>query len=91
VADGGDPDPRKAIVNLRKHRVSFAEAQSVLLDPLAAWVIDVTHSAGEERWRVTGRSRRERILVVTVTPRAGRFRTISARRATKRECHDYEG
>jgi len=84
-------DSKKAIVNLRKHGVSFAEAESVLGDPLARWEIDATHSIEEERWRVTGRSQRDRILVVTVTPRAGRFRTISARRATKRERHEHEG
>ncbi|MGH2408205.1 MAG: BrnT family toxin [Candidatus Limnocylindrales bacterium] len=85
------PDPRKAIVNLRKHGIGFAEARSVLRDRLARWEFDTTHSDDEERWRVTGRSNRGRVLVVTVTPRAGRFRVISARRATKRECHDYEG
>jgi hypothetical protein len=89
VTDG--EDAKKAIVNLRKHRVSFAEAQSVLEDPLARWQIDASHSATEERWRVVGWSDSDRILVVTAVPRAGRFRTISARRATKRECHDYEG
>ena len=85
-----DWDPRKAIVNLRKQGITFTEAASVLLDQLAEWEFDTTHSDDEDRWRVMGRSNRNRILVVTVTPRAGRFRVISARRATKRERHAYD-
>ena len=87
----GDRDPWKARVNLAGHGVSFDEARTVLADPLASWKPDKTHSQIEERWNVTGRSNRSRLLVVTVTPRGDTFRIISARRATKRECHEYEG
>jgi hypothetical protein len=87
---GERDDQRKAIVNLVKHGVSFDEARTVLLDPLATRQPDEDHSQTEERWNVIGRSDRSRILVVTVTPRGDTFRVISARRAMKRERHDYE-
>ena len=35
-------DPEKAAANLRKHKVSFAEAASVFLDPLALTFFDPT-------------------------------------------------
>jgi len=36
-------DPEKAAANLRKHKVSFAEAASVFLDPLALTFSDPDH------------------------------------------------
>ena len=42
-------DQRKAASNLRKHGVSFDEAGSVFLDPLAVSGPDPDHSVGEER------------------------------------------
>lgn len=51
-------DPRKAGNNLRKHRVSFAEALTVFSDP-AARICDVPdHSVDERREIVVGHSRR---------------------------------
>lgn len=40
-------DPKKAKANLREHGVSFDEAASVFLDPLAVTFPDPDHS-GEE-------------------------------------------
>ncbi|HRH82095.1 MAG TPA: BrnT family toxin [Thiobacillaceae bacterium] len=47
-------DPAKAQTNLAKHGVSFAQAASVLLDPLALTVFDTSHSQDEERWFTLG-------------------------------------
>jgi hypothetical protein len=49
-------DPAKARTNLAKHGVSFAQAATVLLDPLALTVFDDAHSEDEERWFTLGRS-----------------------------------
>jgi uncharacterized DUF497 family protein len=49
-----DYDPVKAAANLRKHRVSFADAEGVLHDPLAITVEDHS-SAGERRFITIGR------------------------------------
>jgi uncharacterized DUF497 family protein len=42
-------DPAKATVNLRAHRVSFGEAATVFLDPLAITFPDADHSDEEDR------------------------------------------
>lgn len=42
-------DPIKAAANVRKHGVSFAEAASVFLDPIALTFDDPDHSDEEDR------------------------------------------
>jgi hypothetical protein len=42
-------DDSKAQSNLLKHGVTFAQAATVLLDPLALTVFDAAHSESEER------------------------------------------
>jgi uncharacterized DUF497 family protein len=83
-------DPKKAAVNLKKHRVSFEEAASVFGDPLALTFADPDHSIGEDRWLMFGQSQRARILAVVYTLRRGRHRIISGRLATRHERTIYE-
>jgi uncharacterized DUF497 family protein len=84
-------DLRKARSNLRKHRVSFAEAASVFGDPLARIFPDEDHSSEEPREIIVGHSIRKRLLLVCFTELAtSHVRIISARRATKAEQFDYE-
>lgn len=82
-------DPAKAAANIRKHSVSFEEAASVFLDPVALTFIDPDHSEDEERAITIGRSARGRVLFVAHTERRDRIRIISARRATRREQEPY--
>jgi uncharacterized DUF497 family protein len=51
-------DPKKAAHNLRKHRVSFSEAATVLGDFAAITVADPDHSADENRAISVGLSNR---------------------------------
>jgi uncharacterized DUF497 family protein len=51
-------DPTKAEENIKKHRVSFEEAASVFLDPLAFTFWDPDHSEEEDREITIGRSAR---------------------------------
>ena len=88
-------DPHKAQSNLAKHGVSFAQAASVLLDPLALTVFDAAHSDFEERWFTLGLSSAGRLLAVSHTysatgPGSAKVRMISAREATKAERRQYE-
>jgi uncharacterized DUF497 family protein len=83
-------DDDKAESNLRKHGVSFDEAQTVFIDELSITVPDPTHSTREERFIVMGMSSRKRLLVVSYTKRRGKIRLISARKATRVECKQYE-
>lgn len=83
-------DPTKAAKNLKKHRVSFEEAASVFGDPMAYTFADPDHSLGEERWIMFGFSHMERVLAIIYTHRRGKYRIISARRATRSERKIYE-
>lgn len=58
-------DPTKATANLRKHKVSFAEAASVFLDPLALTFSDPENSDEEVREITIGFSSRRRALFVS--------------------------
>ena len=83
-------DPKKAKLNLRKHRVSFEEAATALSDPMAATGVDPDHSITEERYVTFGVSERGRLLVVAHTDEEETIRIIRARRASKAERELYE-
>ena len=82
-------DSAKGAANLKKHGVTFEEASTVLLDPLALAQEDAL-SEEESRWVVIGMSARTRLLTVVYTlRREDRIRLISARKATRREASFY--
>jgi len=83
-------NPLKAKSNYRKHRVSFEEASTALLDPLSKTDYDPDHSIEEHRFITFGISARQRLLVVSYTESGGEIRLISARLATRREREIYE-
>ena len=84
-------DPRKDQANLEKHRVTFSEATSVFGDPLARIFADEDHSTDEQREIIIGHWQAKRLLPVCFTERGqGWVRIIRARRATRKEQHDYE-
>jgi uncharacterized protein len=80
----------KATSNLKKHRVSFADAEGVFYDPLALHRED-PDAEGEERFVAMGLGSAGQTLVVVYTLRGDDIRIISARRATRREVRKYEG
>jgi uncharacterized DUF497 family protein len=82
-------DPIKAATNLRKHGVSFAEAASVFLDPMALTFADPDHSDKEDREITIGVSVKQHVLFVSHATRGTRIRLISARRATQKERKQY--
>jgi uncharacterized DUF497 family protein len=84
-------DPRKAAANLRKHGVSFEDAQSVFSDERSRLIDDPDHSADDERFLLLGLSGSMRLLVVAHCYRArgNTIRIISARRATREEQRFY--
>ena len=85
-----DWDPIKAKLNLWKHRVSFEEASTALLDPLSKTDLDPDHFIDERRFITFGISARHRLLVVSYTAHDEITRLISARPATRREREIYE-
>lgn len=82
-------DPKKAASNLKKHGVSFEEAATCLLDPLARVRAD-PDAVNELRLTLLGMSHVGRLLVVCYTLRSDEaIRLISARKATKKEANSY--
>jgi uncharacterized DUF497 family protein len=82
-------DPAKAAANLGKHRVSFADAEGVLEDPLAVTVED-PDAEGEQRFVTVGLGNAAELHVVAWTERDDECRPISARRPTRKERKRYE-
>lgn len=85
-----DWNERKGYENLRKHRVSFAEAMTAFSDPLSVTVPDPLHSLGEQRFVTLGISSRRRLLVVVHADLEEAVRIISARLTTPRERNEHE-
>lgn len=83
-------DENKAVKNLAKHGVSFAEAKTIFDDPLYVDFYDLDHSEDEERYLIVGESNRGRLLIVSYTERRELIRIISAREVTKSERETYE-
>ncbi|NQU64330.1 MAG: BrnT family toxin [SAR324 cluster bacterium] len=88
-------DSQKAKENLKKHKVSFEQAATVLNDPSALSVYDIDHSETEDRWLTLGLSSSGNLLVVCHTfekidNQNTMIRIISCRKATKVEKTQYE-
>jgi uncharacterized DUF497 family protein len=81
-------DARKAAANVRKHRIDFADAATILEDDLAVTVID--RHINEDRFVTVGMDGLGRTLVVVYACRGERIRLISARHPTSRERRQYE-
>ena len=81
---------KKALLNVRKHGLTFEEASTIFGDSLSLTIPDTFHSIGEDRFITIGTSAKGRILVVMHTERHDVIRIISARKATKNERNQYE-
>ena len=80
----------KRVRNRDDHGIDFDESREVFDDPLAIVRSDPTHSEGEHRLTITGRSQRGHTLLTVFVERGAKIRIISSRRATRREVRDYE-
>jgi uncharacterized DUF497 family protein len=85
-------DPRKAALNLKKHGVSFTEAETAFADEAGRLLDDPDSPASEDRYILMGFSGKGRLLVVVHTYRAEEavIRIISARKADRGERGEYE-
>lgn len=82
-------DPKKSAANLKKHGVSFQEAETVFYDLLGLTCED-DEAQGEARFITVGLGGLGRVLAVAWTQRAESIRLISAREATRNERRAYE-
>ena len=83
-------DLRKAVLNLKKHKVSFDRATNIFRDPNALSIPDEERSDTEERWVTIGIDQTGAVLVVVHTflqlnYDLCKIRIISARKATQNE------
>ena len=85
-----ESDPVKAKYNVKKHGISFEEAETALLDPFALAQED-GDSMQEKRWVLIGMSNLARLLTVVYTLRDNDniIRLISARKSTRKEASYY--
>ena len=85
-------DTAKARANLRKHGISFQEAETAFLDDYAIVLPDPDHSSSDdERLLLIGLSAPLRVLVVVhCEVDSDVVRLISARRATRSERVQYD-
>jgi uncharacterized DUF497 family protein len=85
-------DENKNRSNIKKHGISFEEAQTVFYDENATEFFDEDHSEKEERFILLGLSHKIRVLIVCHCLREEDvIRIISARKATKKEQRNYTG
>ena len=76
--------------SLKKHKVEDKEAEEPFFDRKHRTFIDRLHSKGETRYRIVGKTKKERLLFVVFTKRNKKIRIISARDINKKEVYLYE-
>jgi uncharacterized DUF497 family protein len=86
-------DEKKNQDNIRNHKVSFQEAETVFYDPNAKIIHDPDHSIEEDRFIILGLSKLLKLLVVCHCYREDEdtIRIITARKAAKNESKGYKG
>lgn len=82
-------DHKKAIANLRKHDIAFAEVEPVSYDDFALTREDVD-ALGEPRFVTVGADSHGRVVAACWTQRDESIRLISARLASPQERKNYE-
>ena len=80
-------DEAKNKANIKKHGVSFEEAESVFFDEYALLKADPDHSETEDRFVLLGLSAKLRLLLVCHCFEVddGLIRVISCRKASRKE------
>lgn len=76
--------------NQKKHFVSEKEAEESFFDKKRKIFKDRLHSGGEERFRIIGKTKNDRVLFIVFTIRRKRIRIISARDVNRKEVSLYE-
>lgn len=72
------------------HKVKDKEAEEPFFDRKHKSFKDKLHSKGEGRFRIVGKTKKERLLFIVFTMRGKKIRIISARDINKKEVYLYE-
>lgn len=85
-------DNKKAVENIKKHGVSFEEAQTIFFDALTRVATDPDHSKTKDRFIALGYSSLRRVLLVVhcYRKKSAVIRLISARKLTRSERKQFE-
>src|SRR5665213_1285638 len=76
--------------SVAKHGVSCREAEEIFFNKPFIVAPDPAHSQTEPRFRALGRTKADRMLHLTFTPRGKKLRIISARPMNRKERIIYE-
>lgn len=82
-------DADKAARNLKKHGVSFEDAELVFFDPGRLETYDGSKDYGEDRWGTIGLAYSAVLYVVYTVRHEDTIRLISARKADAKERQQY--
>ena len=82
-------DPAKAASNLKKHGVTFEDAELVFYDTGRIEALDDRHEYGEDRWATIGMAYAAVLYVVYTVRHEDTIRLISARKANAQERKHY--
>jgi len=82
-------DEAKNKMNIRKHRIDFADIPSVFDGPIYV-TLDTKEEYGEDRWIGIGFLRATIVVVVLAESQGGTIRIISARKARKHERGEFK-
>ncbi len=75
----------------KKHNVGDKEAEEAFFDKNKVTFPDIIHSSeDEERLRIIGKTKKERLLFIVFTQRGEKIRIISARDVNRKEVSLYE-
>ena len=88
-------DPKKAKINISKHKISFELASKLFFDPMMLSIFDESHSEYEDRWISLGIAKNGSLLVIhhsfdQTDENCVSIRIISSRKATKKEQEQYK-
>lgn len=90
LVEGFEWDPGNTVKNVRKHQVSYEEAEQVFFNRPLLLIDDPLHSIAEPRAKMFGRTNDEKLLTVSFTIRKRHIRIISARPMNRKEKKVYE-
>lgn len=76
--------------NWEKYKITDKEAEEVFFDKKKKIFKDRLHSDKEERFRILGKTKKEKLLFIAFAIRQGKIRIISARKINKKEVYLYE-
>ena len=74
----------------RKHGLTSEETEEVFFDENKVTFTDKIHSLNEERLRIIGKTKKNKLLFVVFTRRGKKIRIISARDINRKEVSLYE-